>query len=240
MYKTSTICEWLCITVYLNPSLAGKIKKYGRIKMLKPKSNCIKDGNPIEPIISRSLFDKSNRILDARAFSQKGKSKYSSRYPLSGKIKCGRCGASYVARYKTRKDGSRYKAWRCGQAARNGRFHLDEAGNPVGCSGMSIRNEEAVDILAMVFKLIPFEREKLSERVIQLVSKVISEDGADVGTLEAIKKAVDELLVGIRREEAFYGRLLERMAVNDRNHVDVYLYALPFKWSCTVAKAPVL
>ncbi len=72
-----------------------------------------------EPIISRELFDKANRILDEKSLSQEGKTKHSNCYPFSGKIKCGRCGASYVARFKNRKDGSRYKAWRCYEAAIN-------------------------------------------------------------------------------------------------------------------------
>ena len=54
-----------------------------------------------EPIISRELFNEANRILDERSDSMKGKSKHSNRYPFSGKIKCGCCGSSYVARYKT-------------------------------------------------------------------------------------------------------------------------------------------
>ena len=69
-----------------------------------------------EPIVSRELFEEANRILDSRAMSQESLAKHSNRYPFSGKIKCGRCGQSYVARYKSRKDGSKYKAWTCYQA----------------------------------------------------------------------------------------------------------------------------
>ena len=58
-------------------------------------------------------------MLDEKSLSQEGKTKHSNCYPFSGKIKCGRCGASYVARFKNRKDGSRYKAWRCYEAAIN-------------------------------------------------------------------------------------------------------------------------
>lgn len=36
----------------LNPPSQGKIKKYGKIKMFKVKSNCIKDGSPIDLIMS--------------------------------------------------------------------------------------------------------------------------------------------------------------------------------------------
>ena len=45
-----------------------------------------------EPIVSRELFEKANRILDEKSLTQEGKAKHSNRYPFSGKIKCGCCG----------------------------------------------------------------------------------------------------------------------------------------------------
>lgn len=46
----------LVISNYLNPPPRGKIKNYGKIKMLKAKSNCIKDGSPIEPIVGTAVW----------------------------------------------------------------------------------------------------------------------------------------------------------------------------------------
>ena len=199
-----------------------------------------------EPIISRELFDKANRMLDEKSLSQEGKSKHSNRYPFSGKIKCGRCGASYVARYKNRKDGSRYKAWRCYEAANHGSPHIDKAGKLVGCSGKSIRNEEAIHIMYLVCKPLTIARQKIFENLIKIISKVISMDviGANANGLmekqelmEGIKKAVDELISGIEYEDEFYTQLLDKMVVNDRENIDVYLNLLPFKWSYTIAKS---
>ena len=253
-----------------------------------------------EPIISRELFDKANRILDAKSLSQEGKAKHSNRYPFSGKIKCGRCGASYVARYRTRKDGSQYKAWRCFEGAKHGSPHIDKAGNQVGCSGTSIRNEEAIHIMYLVCKQLTIDRQKIADNLIKTINKVISLDmtGADTNTLEEkkeaaqkkrtdlidlytsgdidrdeftalrakydaeidslksmmesmekqqvviakqkelmedIKNAVDELIGGIEYEDEFYTQLLDKMVINDRENIDVYLNLLPLKWSYTVA-----
>ncbi len=253
-----------------------------------------------EPIISRELFDKANRILDAKSLSQEGKAKHSNRYPFSGKIKCGRCGASYVARYRTRKDGSQYKAWRCFEGAKHGSPHIDKAGNQVGCSGTSIRNEEAIHIMYLVCKQLTIDRQKIADNLIKTINKVISLDmtGADTNTLEDkieavqkkrtdlidlytsgdidrdeftalrakydaeidslksmmesmekqqvviakqkelmedIKNAVDELIGGIEYEDEFYTQLLDKMVINDRENIDVYLNLLPLKWSYTVA-----
>ncbi len=144
-----------------------------------------------EPIISRELFDKANRILDAKSLSQEGKAKHSNRYPFSGKIKCGRCGASYVARYKTRKDGSRYKAWRCYEAVNHGRPHIDKAGNKKGCSGESIRNEDAIHLLYLVCRNLKINRQKVVDNLTKTIDAVMRIDLTGTST-SALSEKIEE------------------------------------------------
>lgn len=285
-----------------------------------------------EPIISRELFDKANRILDEKSLSQEGKAKHSNRYPFSGKIKCGCCGSSYVARYKTRKNGSRYKAWRCLEAARHGSPHVDKAGNQVGCSGLSIRNEDATHIMYLVTSSLKYNKEKITNNLLTIIKSIISSDlpygikvclkGAAIDTtgtdseklksqikaieqkrtnlieiytsgditrdefsaarakceneiaelqsvidsmpkypgkcsggafdridkqremiekqqelVAEITEAMNELINGVEYEDDFYKEILDKMVVNDKDHIDVYLNLLPLKWSYTAAKA---
>ena len=278
------------------PDFLSHEKKYNRGQ---EEFVIIKDHH--EPIISRELFDKANRILDAKSLSQEGKAKHSNRYPFSGKIKCGRCGASYVARYKTRKDGSRYKAWRCYEAANHGRPHIDKAGNQVGCSGESIRNEDAIYLLYLVCRELKINRQKVVDNLTKTIDAVMRIDltgtstsalsekieeakkkrtglidlytSGDIdkteftalrakydedieklkSTMEGIeqqqamilkqqelmadiKNAIDELINGIQYEDEYYTQILDKMVINDKNHIDVYLKMLPHKWSFMVAK----
>ena len=162
------------------PDFLSHEKKYNRGQ---EEFIIIKDHH--EPIISREMFDKANRILDERSLSQEGKAKYSNRYPFSGKIKCGCCGASYVARYKTRKDGSRYKAWRCYEAAQHGRPHIDKAGNQVGCTGPTIRNEDAIHIMYLVTKSLKYNKQKITNNLISIITSIISDTtGTDTTRLK--------------------------------------------------------
>lgn len=207
------------------PDFLSHQKKYNRGQ---EEFVIIKDHH--EPIISRELFDKANRILDLKSGSQNGKSKYSNRYPFSGKIKCGRCGAGYVARYKTRKDGSRYKAWRCYEAAAHGRPHIDKAGNQAGCFGESIRNEDAVYLLYLVCRELKIDRQKIADSLIKTIAAVVFVD------LSEIKDVIDELLVGVLYEDEYYARMLDKMVVHDKDHMDVYIKMLPHKWSFAAAK----
>ncbi|MCL2698166.1 MAG: recombinase family protein [Oscillospiraceae bacterium] len=66
-----------------------------------------------EPIVSRGIFEAAARLLDERAGSQKDKAKYSRRYVFSGKIKCGNCNSSYVARKR------KHLTWRCYKSCGN-------------------------------------------------------------------------------------------------------------------------
>ena len=279
------------------PDFLSHEKKYNRGQ---EEFVIIKDHH--EPIISRELFDEANRILDAKSLSQEGKAKHSNRYPFSGKIKCGCCGSSYVARYKTRKDGSRYKAWRCNEAAKHGSPHIDKAGNQVGCTGLSIRNENATHIMYLVTKSLKYNRDKIINNLTAVIQSIIAMDttGTDVLKLqEQIKKiegkranlidlymsnlinkdeftatrascdaeieelqsiiesvdkqrkmieqqqqllkeiedAIKEIVSGVEYEDEFYKHILDKMVVQDKDNIDVYLNLLPMKWSYTVAKA---
>lgn len=279
------------------PDFLSHEKKYNRGQ---EEFVIIKDHH--EPIISRELFEEANRILDAKSLSQEGKAKHSNRYPFSGKIKCGRCGANYVARYKTRKNGSQYRAWRCNEAAKHGSPHIDKAGNQVGCTGASIRNEDAIYLMDLVCKDLKMNRQKIISNLTKTIEAVFAMDLTGTNTnalvvkmeeakkkrtglinlytsgdidkseftvlrakydeqieqlkamaggiekqkdminkqqeqLEDIQKAIEELVNGIQYEDDFYTQLLDKMVVNDKDHIDVYLNMLPYKFRFAIAKS---
>ncbi len=268
-----------------------------------------------EPIISRELFEEANHILDERSLSQKGKAKYSNRYPFSGKIKCGCCGFSYVARYKTRKNGSRYKAWRCNEAVKHGSPHMDLEGNLIGCTGRSIQNEEAVHIMCLVTKSLNYNKKKITDNLLAVIKPILALDAAgadheklklqikrieekrtnlielfisgditrdefaaarvkcenEIAKLQSfiesipkysdkcfrgafdqtdqqenmtekqqkligeIAETISELVNGVEYEDDFYKEILDKMVINDKDPIDVYLNLMPHKWSYAVA-----
>ena len=130
--------------------------------------------NHHEPIVSREMFEKANKILDERSDSLKGKGKHSNRYPFSGKITCGQCGCNFVARYKKRKDGSQYKGWRCAEASKHGKPHIDKAGNSVGCSNSTLRNEDAIYIMYLVTKHLKCNKIKIADNLIKIIKNVLT------------------------------------------------------------------
>lgn len=279
------------------PDFLSHEKKYNRGE---EEFVIIKDHH--EPIVSRELFEKANRILDEKSLTQEGKAKHSNRYPFSGKIKCGCCGSSYVARYKNRNNGTHYKAWRCYKSATQGSPHTDKAGNPLGCSNPSIRNEDAVHIMYLVTRSLQLEEKKITANLLSVIQSVLSAN-TDYSHIEKLKEqiqtvedkrtqlidlcisgaitkqefitkreacdkeiselqdtisgidqqhlladqqesvmkeitaAIHEIVSGVEYEDAFYSQILDKMVVQSKDTVDVYLNLLPIKWSYAVAKA---
>ena len=55
--------------------------------------------------------------------------------------------------------------------------------------------------------------------------------------VQEISDAINEIVGGVEYDDEFYKHILDKMVVNDKDNIDVYLNLLPMKWSYTVAKA---
>lgn len=140
--------------------------------------------NHHEPIISREMWDMAQEELNKKAPNEEIKSKHSNRYPLSGKIVCGCCGCKFVARSKKRKDGSRYKAWRCYNAAQYGTSKIDKAGNHIGCDVKSqIRDEDFMLVIQNVVECLDVNRDAILKGLTDILKTIFSYEH---------KKAFDE------------------------------------------------
>ena len=177
------------------------------------------------PIIPRATFEAAGRILTARAQSQDGQPKHSRRYPLSGKLRCGVCGANCAARCKARRDGSAALSWRCYAATKYGRPHTDAAGHTRGCTGESLRDEDAVQILTQVWALLPIDRTGIAADVTATLNAAISPE-----RIRPLQAEVTALLDGTAQDAAFYAQLLDRMVIHDRAHIEVRLRDFPGTW----------
>ena len=177
------------------------------------------------PIIPRATFEAAGHILAARAQSQDGQPKHSRRYSLSGKLRCGVCGANCAAHCKTRRDGSAALSWRCYAATKYGRPHTDAAGRTRGCTGESLRNEDAVQILTRVWTQLPLNRSAIATDVTAALSAVISPERA-----QELHAEMTAQLNGTAQDAAFYAQLLDRMVIHDRAHVEVKLHDFPGTW----------
>jgi DNA invertase Pin-like site-specific DNA recombinase len=138
--------------------------------------------NHHEPIISREMFEKAQLELKRRSPNEEQKARHTNRYCFSGKIKCGFCGKTFVPKTKRRKDGSIYKAWRCGEAASHGSPHTDKAGNHIGCDGRQISDGDFIFIMSQIVKNLSIEKEAVIDNLTCIIKTVIGLNNEDAAT----------------------------------------------------------
>ena len=278
------------------PDFLSHEKKYNRGE---EEFVIIKDHH--EPIVSRELFEKANRILDEKSLTQEAKPSTATVIRSPAKSSAAAAVPAMWQDIKP-KNGTRYKAWRCYKSATQGSPHTDKAGNPLGCSNPSIRNEDAVHIMYLVTRSLQLEEKKITANLLSVIQSVLSVN-TDYSHIEKLKEqiqsvedkrtqlidlcisgaitkqefitkreacdkeiselqntisgidqqhlladqqesvmkeitaAIHEIVSGVEYEDAFYSQILERMVVQSKDTVDVYLNLLPIKWSYAVAKA---
>lgn len=167
-----------------------------------------------EPIVSRDLWDLVQEEIKKRDRKNHHCTGHSNRYIFSGKIKCAECGASFVSRTKTRKDGSSYKRWGCLTAAREGQRKADIHSNDSGCNvGKQIRDDLAVDMVRYIIRNLPVNFIWLIQNLTSITVKAIrcgsSSDTSDklMRQIQRVKekkrKAIDAFLSGFLSNEEF-------------------------------------
>lgn len=172
-----------------------------------------------EAIISRELFEQAQQELARRSPSPEQKAKHSNRYALSGKITCGCCGSRFVSRGKKRKDGTRYKAWRCYAATYHGSRKKDAAGNLVGCSiRAQINDKDFMLMIQEIIRHLNMNKEQLISELTAIVRTVLEtgEKGAyDKASVERQLKVIadkKERLMDIYLGEEISKEEYQRMA----------------------------
>lgn len=186
--------------------------------------------NHHEPIIDRKTWQKAQEELDRRAMEH-GSGGHGNRYPLSGKIKCGSCGKSFVSRNRRKKDGTCYGTWRCSTACMKGKSQSNETDYSSGCIiTFQIRNDIAIDMVKQTFSALKIDTSFLVDQVTDLAVLMLERDGS-CKTAELLKQEIHTRLGAIasgeNTPESFYGKLTEQITVFPDHTVQVKLAFLP-------------
>ena len=161
-----------------------------------------------EPIIDRETWQAVQQELHRRNRAQ-GSGGHGNRYPLSGKIRCGECGKSFIRRTKTRTDGSSYRRWCCFTATNEGLRRTDGAGNAIGCSvGRQIREDVAMDILQRSVEAVTLDKKAIISDLTRIIERVLS-NSADDGQVE-LQRLELELEKLQKRSDAILDRFLDQ------------------------------
>ena len=114
-----------------------------------------------EPIVSREDFEAADQMLRQHAKEKnvtKGDGKYSSRYPFTGKIVCGECGAPFKRRINS--TGTiKYPAWVC-------REHIEHKEN---CSMKYVRETTIENAFTTMLNKLTFGREEILQGLFEAI-----------------------------------------------------------------------
>lgn len=121
--------------------------------------------NHHEPIISREVWGLAQKRLEQNNRHGEGENGHSNRYVFSGKIKCALCGASFVGRVRTLKDGTKVRRWSCGTA-------VNEGSNGCGI-GKLVRDDNAMHMLKLAVRSLSMEARPIIDNVTTLALEAI-------------------------------------------------------------------
>lgn len=151
--------------------------------------------NHHEGIISRELWDIVQEELKNRNRNTSASTGHSNRYVFSGKMICAECGARFISRRKTRKDGSSYMRWGCFNAANYGTKKVDSQGNTMGCDiGKQIRDDLAIETLTKVIKSIPVDYTWIIKNLTSIIATVICNGESSPESSIKIERQISQLL----------------------------------------------
>lgn len=132
--------------------------------------------NHHEPIISRDIFEATQREIERRRNLMEKENNFGNRYALSGKIRCGKCGAAYTRHRKKLKSGRENITWNCGNNAKYGAEKILPNGDIQGCSNKLINDRDVKAILQSIVKDIFSDKSGFIEGIVKLILTILESD----------------------------------------------------------------
>ena len=214
--KNEKYCGDLVQQKTFTPDYLTHGKKYNRGEM---EFVTIRDHH--EPIISREIFEATQREIERRHELHASKNGFANRYAMSGKIICGECGSTFVHIQRTAGNGSPYEVWRCIRRQREGgKKRVLGNGDEVGCGCCNLHDRDIRDILQYVVGQVMRDRESLLQSVLGTVSDVLkscSEKGnadyfeSELQKIEGKKQKLLDMCLSGDIETAEYKKGIQRL-----------------------------
>ncbi len=147
--------------------------------------------NNHEPIIDRVNFDVIQQEIQRRMTYQFNKTKYSNRYPWSGKLECANCGSKYKRTIWHKGKSYEKVVWRCAENIRNGNEKAGIQGK-VGCTAKPIEEivlqKAFLDLVQDIVK----DRDAIADELEKTISKVM-EEAQNTSCLKILKESIEKI-----------------------------------------------
>ena len=158
-----------------------------------PPEEWIYHENLVPAIVSKSTWEKANKLMDKRStliksnkFSERRQGLNLGKYDLSSKIICGMCNSTYWRRYRETKKGQ-VVDWSCSEYIKSGRKYKnknDTRGNNLirvvnnrGCDNRHIKDDHLMNLLEEIsYDIYGNQKEKILEHAYEILSGILGDD----------------------------------------------------------------
>lgn len=205
----------LCQKKTYTPDFLTHRKEYNRGE---EELICIADHH--EPIIDRNLWNRTQKELQRRSRSGRGREKYSSRYWCSTRLYCGVCGKHFISRTKKLKNGGIYRAWRCSTAAGSGTDKMGADDSCTVCSSRSFNDRSLLFCMNYCLCHISLDEKSVNREVLRNIRSVYADD-----RMEEIAGFLEKFSEGTFPKQ-LYRVLLDHMVLYPDSVIEIYLKGL--------------
>lgn len=195
-----------------------------------PESEWVIHRDAVPACVSEKEWVEANQAMDARTIARNvkeysPKGKHVGKYGLSGKIKCGECGAAYYRTYRKRyKDGEYIIEWKCQNYLYHGRNDEKKMRPQIrkgpkvkekGCDNIHLNEQALFDILKQLceqyYHGYKVDSAGIIEKTIALLKEVLKRNGN--GGKQ--KRLVKDLEYQMSLQEKLLNKLLEDIITDD-------------------------
>lgn len=148
--------------------------------------------NNHEPIIDRNIFDSTQYEIQRRMTFQFSKTKYSNRYPWSGKLECANCGSKYKRTVWHKGKSFEKVVWRCTENIRNGIEKVDAQGMKEGCAAKAIEEIVLQKAFLELLQDIVKDKEAILNDLEKIIIKVM-EEAKNTSCLKNLNENIDKI-----------------------------------------------
>lgn len=200
-----------------------------------------------DPIISRALWEETQRELQKRSRKPGTGESCSNQYSLSGKIHCGHCGHVFVIRSKKRKDGSFCRRWICGgYACTVGKTLRDDLAKEAVYAAVKSLNCNLINELIGLMQNKKKQNNKMNRKVDAILELYASGqisyeemqrnydrcktmEQVDMNKTE-IRDIIEQLLTGMLQSDIYIKTILSGITVFQDRRLELYLTGIDAPW----------
>jgi hypothetical protein len=146
------------------------------------------------PIVSKEIFDRVQAEITRRKTTNVERSRYSNRYPFSGKVKCGACKSMFARRCNSQKADKRQMVWRCAEAVRYGKEKVNAQGQKVGCNNKSVHEEFLKDNFLAVLNSVIENKDVVVCELKTAVQLAIAKCPNNADEMRAISASIERMI----------------------------------------------